>query len=150
MSSTADRWRRSSVRRWWRSGASEWGKSERVRGTVRGGICSAAACERRERRALSWPGHGDGEVAAGGRFWARGTAGEAPARGKKRWRRSGAMRGAVLQAGGGRAGPPRRRRAEQRRRQEKQRGRLEVEEKETGCNFRNFRDLTVNQQSLLI
>ena len=36
--------------------------------------------------------------------------------------------------------------AAQRRRQEKQRGRLEVEEKDQFVNFRNFSDLTVNQQ----
>ena len=36
--------------------------------------------------------------------------------------------------------------AAQRRRQEKQRGRLEVEEKGQVCNFQNFRDLTVNLQ----
>ena len=35
--------------------------------------------------------------------------------------------------------------AEQRRRQEKQRGRLEVEEKGLTCNFRNSRDPNVNQ-----
>jgi hypothetical protein len=52
---------------------------------------------------------GRGERIAGVFIVLRGTAGEAPARGKKRWRRSGATRGAVLQAGGGRAGPPRRR-----------------------------------------
>ena len=45
--------------------------------------------------------HGDGEVAAGGRSVLRGKAGEAQREGKKRWRRSGATRGAVLQAGGG-------------------------------------------------
>ena len=48
------------------SAAWERVKGERARGTGRWGICSAAARERRERRALSWPGHGDGEVAAGG------------------------------------------------------------------------------------
>ena len=135
MSSTAD----SSVRRGWRSGASEWGKSERVRGTVRRGICSAAARKRREWRALSWPGHGDGEVAAGGRSVLCGTA---ESGGGGRARRVGRfckqeVAGLALHGSDG---------AEQRWRQEKQKGRLEVEEKGPVCNFQNFRDLTVNQR----
>ena len=36
--------------------------------------------------------------------------------------------------------------AEQRRRGAKQAGRLEEGEKGPVCNFRNFRDLTINQQ----
>ena len=53
-----------------RSVASGQGKSERVRGKDQGEPPGSGACERKERRALSWPGHGDGEVAAARRFWA--------------------------------------------------------------------------------
>ena len=102
MSSTMDRRQR-------RCGASEWGKSERVRGMVRWGICSAAARERRERRALSRALHGGGEVAADGRFcaaWQSG--GERQREGQRAVERFSVTRGTAQQAGGGRAGPPRR------------------------------------------
>ena len=72
-----------------------------MRGTSCWGICSAAARKRLGSGALSRALHSGGEVAAGGRSVLRGKAGEAQREGKKQWRRSGATRGAVLQAGGG-------------------------------------------------
>ena len=65
------------------SGAWKRGKGERALGLACWGTCSAHARERRERRGLSWPVHGDGEVAVSGRFLARGTERRAPARGKR-------------------------------------------------------------------
>ena len=50
--------------------ASGQGKSERVRGKDQGEPPGSGARERKERRALSWPGHGGGEVAAARSFWA--------------------------------------------------------------------------------
>ena len=47
--------------------ASGQGKSERVRGKDQGEPPGSGARERKEQRALSWPGHGGVEVAAGGR-----------------------------------------------------------------------------------
>ena len=49
-----------------RSVASGQGKSERVRGKDQGEPPGSDAHERKERRALSWPGHGGVEVATGG------------------------------------------------------------------------------------
>ena len=46
--------------------ASGQGKSERVRGKDQGEPPGSGARERKERRALSWPGHGGVEVATGG------------------------------------------------------------------------------------
>ena len=46
--------------------ASGQGKSERVRGQDQGEPPGSGARERKERRALSWPGHGGVEVATGG------------------------------------------------------------------------------------
>jgi hypothetical protein len=63
------------------SGASGQGKSERVRGKDQGEPLGSDARERKERRALSWPGHGGIEVATGGLTGARGRAEGAPARG---------------------------------------------------------------------
>ena len=57
------------------------GKSERVRGKDQGEPPGSGARERKERRALSWPGHGGGEVAATRRFWAAWRREGAPARG---------------------------------------------------------------------
>jgi len=49
-----------------RSGASGQGKNERVRGKDQGEPPGSDARERKERRALSWPGHCGVEVATGG------------------------------------------------------------------------------------
>jgi len=62
--------RRRSVERRRRSVASGQGKSERVRGKDQGEPPGSGARERKEQRALSWPGHGGGEVAAARSFWA--------------------------------------------------------------------------------
>ena len=53
-----------------RRGSGVWGHGfgERTRGMGCGSSCSTAAREKSSSGALSWPGHGDGEVAAGGGF----------------------------------------------------------------------------------
>ena len=58
--------RRRSVERRRRSGVWGGGKSKRVRGKDQGEPPGSDARERKERRALSWPGHGGVEVATGG------------------------------------------------------------------------------------
>jgi len=55
--------------------------------------------------------HGDGEVAAGGRFWARGTERRAPARSKRVVEEAGRDAWVPVQAGGGLDGGPVRRAA---------------------------------------
>ena len=129
------------------SGAWGRGESKRVRGKDQGEPPSSGARERKERRALSWPGHGGGEVAAARRFWAAWRACTRPAE-QLGWRRGPSRRrveasamqeggpGATQsggrhgdapataetegQAGGGRQGPKH--------------------------NFQNFRDLNANKQ----
>ena len=65
--------------------------------------------------------------------------GEAQREGKGRWRRSGAMRGAVLQAGGGLPALPQlRAELHSGGGQRKQRSRLQVEDKGLTRNFRKF------------
>ena len=75
--------RRRSVERRRRSVASGQGKSERVRGKDQGEPPGSGARERKEWRALSWPGHGGGEVAAARSFWAAWRREGAPARGRR-------------------------------------------------------------------
>ena len=74
--------RRRSVERRRRSVASGQGKSERVRGKDQGEPPGSDARERKERRALPWPGHGGVKVAAGGRSLGAWRGMEAPARGE--------------------------------------------------------------------
>jgi len=57
--------------------------SERTRGMGFWGSCIARARARRRRRALSWPGHGDSEVAAARAVLAAWRRERAPARGKE-------------------------------------------------------------------
>ena len=66
-----------------RSGAWERGEGERARGMGFWGSCNARARTRRRRRALSWPGHCDGEVAAARAVLATWRRERAPARGKE-------------------------------------------------------------------
>ena len=115
--------RRRSVERRRRSVASGQGKSERVRGKDQGEPPGSGARERKERRALSWPGHGGGEVAAARRFWAAWRACTRPAE-QLGWRQGPSRRrveasatqegarGRPREAGGRRTAPAVRSRAE--------------------------------------
>ena len=96
---------------WSGGGVLERGSEEKAkeRGEWVAGVFVVLLRERRKRRALSWPGHGDGEVAAGGRFWARGTERRALARGKRALETVGHDAWVPAQAGGGREGGPARR-----------------------------------------
>ena len=47
-------------------GSGDRKNGKRMRGSAHRGFCSAHARERSRAEALSWPGHGGGEVAAGG------------------------------------------------------------------------------------
>ena len=95
------------------------------------GICSTVAREKSSSKALSWPGHGDGEVAAGGDF---GVAWQGEKRASARGRSGGEVqRDAWMpaQAGGGRGGGPEggRRCPAAVTEEAEQAGRLEVEER---------------------
>ena len=74
--------RRRSVERRRSSGVSGQGKSERSEGKNQGELPGSDAHERKERRALPWPGHGGVKVAAGGRSLGAWRGMEAPARGE--------------------------------------------------------------------
>ena len=87
--------RRRSVERRRRSVASGQGKSERVRGKDQGEPPGSGARERKEQRALSWPGHGGGEVAAARSFWAAWRREGAPERGESGSRGQGVTSGAA-------------------------------------------------------
>ena len=123
--------RRRSVERRRRSVASGQGKSERVRGKDQGEPPGSGARERKERRALSWPGHGGGEVAAARRFWAAWRAcGRAAEQFGWRWGASKRRVEASATQEGARGRPRAAGGAATRRRQQKQRRRLEVEDRD--------------------
>ena len=138
--------RRRSVERRRRSVASGQGKSEKVRGKDQGEPPGSGVRERKERRALSWPGHGGGEVAAARSFWAawrREGRSSAKEEGVEEllcdaWKLAGGRwRGRAAQSGGraahGTGGEREQRETDTGRRQGPKR------------NFQNFRDLSVKQ-----